>query len=261
VRYLRLLFVQVRTSLQLAMQYRWDFLLEGLLSVFGAATALLPLFVAFSGRPSIAGWTFPESLVVLAWFTALKGLLDGAIHPSLLSVVDHIRQGTLDFVLLKPADAQFLVSTARFSPWRAMDVLVAVGILVYAFAAMDRAPGAGEILAAIALLFGAILILYSIWILVIAAAFRVVRIDNLAYLFMCVFDAARWPASIFRGAVRVVLTFILPLTVMTTLPAEALLGRLDVLAGAGALVGAVLFATFARVVWVASLRHYTSASS
>jgi ABC-2 type transport system permease protein len=29
-------------------------------------------------------------------------------------VMDHIRKGTLDFVLLKPADAQFLVSTARF---------------------------------------------------------------------------------------------------------------------------------------------------
>ena len=31
------------------------------------------------------------------------------------AVVEHIRKGTLDFVLLKPADAQFLVSTARSS--------------------------------------------------------------------------------------------------------------------------------------------------
>ena len=56
----------------------------------------------------------------------MQGILEGAINPSLTSVVEHIRKGTLDFVLLKPADAQFLVSTARFHPWRAINVVTAL---------------------------------------------------------------------------------------------------------------------------------------
>ena len=73
----------------------------------------------------------------------------------------------------------------------------------------------------------AVLILYSIWILVVSAAFWVVRVDNLSYLFGSLFDVGRWPISVFKGALRIVFTFVIPLALMTTYPALALLGRLD----------------------------------
>lgn len=260
-RYFRLFGIQVRISLQLAMQYRWDFLLEGLLAVFGVAIAIVPLWVAFHDRSAVSGWSFEESLVVLGWFTLLRAILEGAINPSLLSVVEHIRTGTLDFVLLKPADAQFLVSTARFVPWRAMDAVAGVGIVAYAFAEMGRAPSATDVLAAAVLLGAALLILYSIWILVICAAFHVVRVDNLAFLFSSIFDAARWPVTVFRGFLRILFTVVIPLGVMTTYPSMALLGTLDPIPALGAVAGALAFSALARWVWLRSLGAYTSASS
>src|SRR5580692_3884938 len=117
--------VQLRSSVLLAMQYRADFLLDGFIEVFWMATAVIPLFVVFHVRDVIAGWTFGEALMVMGWFTFLQGVLEGAINPSLVTVVEHIRKGTFDFVLIKPADAQFLVSTARFLPWRSVNVLSA----------------------------------------------------------------------------------------------------------------------------------------
>lgn len=261
MRYFRLFGLQVRMSLQLALQYRWDFLLEGLLALVGAALSLIPLWVAFEGREKIAGWSFPESLLVLGWFTLLKGVLEGAVNPSLVSVVEHIRTGSLDFVLLKPADAQFLVSTARFVPWRLIDAGAALAIFLYAFNALGGPPDVGPLALALLLLVCAVLVLYSLWILVISAAFHVVRIDNLAYLFLSIFDAARWPSTVFRGVWRVIFTVIIPLGLMTTYPAQALLGTLEVLPALLAVGGAVLFAVFARFVWLRSLAHYTSASS
>ena len=262
MRYLTLLGVQLRQSLQLSMQYRWDFLIEGLLSVvFGAGAALAPLWVAFDARPSIAGWTFPEAVVVVGFFTLVRGVLEGAVNPSLLSVVEKIRLGTLDFVLLKPADAQFLVSTSRFAPWHVIDLFAGFAMFVWAFDAMGRTPSFVAIALSALLLVAAILILYALWILVISAAFHVVRVDNLAYLFASLFDAARWPASVFRGAARFIFTFVVPLALMTTLPAEALLDRLDLRGVLTALGGAVLFAALARFVWLRSIRRYTSASS
>src|SRR5260370_11088039 len=100
------------------MQYRCDFLVDGLIEAFWIVTALVPLFVVFRTTKTLAGWSFGEALMVIGWFTLLQAILEGAIKPSLTAVVDHIRQGTLDFVLPKPADARFVVSTAKVQTGR-----------------------------------------------------------------------------------------------------------------------------------------------
>ena len=115
------------------MQYRTDFVLDGFIEVFWMVTAIVPLYVVFGYRSTIAGWNLGEALMVMGWFTFLGAVLEGAINPSLVSVVDHIRKGTLDFVLIKPADAQFLISTSRFQPWRAINVVTSLAIFAWGF--------------------------------------------------------------------------------------------------------------------------------
>ena len=161
LRYLRLLAVQLRASTAIAMQYRVQFLVEGALALFWTGWSLVPLLVVFGGgRRVVAGWTFEEALVVMGWFTLMKGVLEGAVNPSLTTVVEHIRKGTLDFVLLKPADAQFLVSTAKFEPWRVVDMLGGLVIFGVAFHRMGRLPTAGGVWPAALLLGCAAVILY-----------------------------------------------------------------------------------------------------
>ena len=260
-RYFGLLSRQLRTSALLAAQYRWDFVVDGVVSLFFMATAIVPLFVVYGdpSRPGIPGWSFGEALVVTGWFILLQGVLDGAVNPGLQAVIDHIRKGTLDFVLLKPADAQFLVSTARFQLWRVTSVLVALVVFVIAFTRLGRAPEVLHVAASLVLLGSATLLLYSLWILIVSAAFFVVKVDNLTYLFSSIFDAARWPSSVFPNVLRFVFTFIVPLALMTTFPAEAMLGRLETSALVGALVGTLVFAAVARWPWRQAIGHYTSA--
>lgn len=252
---------QLRASVAMALQYRLEFVVEGALAILWMAVTLVPILVVFGTRDAIEGWTFPEMLLVLGWFVALKGVLEGAVSPSLTAVIEHVRKGTLDFVLLKPADAQLLVSVAKLEPWRVVDLFGAGLIFAYAFARLGRSPTAGEVVAAGAMLVGALLVLYSIAILVVSIAFFAVRVDNLLYLFQSVFDVARWPSTIFRGFLAVLFTYVLPLALMTTYPALALLGRLRTGTALGALAGTVAFAAFARLVWSLSIRKYTSASS
>lgn len=261
MRYFKLLWLQLRTSALLAAQYRGDFLVEALLSLFWTATALAPLFVVYSEQHAamIPGWTFAETLVVMGCFVFLQGVLEGAINPGLQAVIEHIRKGTLDFILLKPADAQFLVSTSKFQVWRVLTLVQAGIIFVYAFEKLGRWPGWNEWLTAAALLAVAMWLLYSLWILIVSAAFIVVKVDNLTYLFSSIFDAARWPAQVYRGALRWVFTFVIPLAVMTTFPAQALLGRLELSTLVASLVGSCAFAAAARWVWLRSIGRYTSA--
>lgn len=259
LRYARLLLIQLRTSALLGMQYRLDFVLDAAMTLFWTASSLVPLLVLFHQRSDIGGWEWPQALLVVAFFTMLRGVIEGGIQPALQNVVELVRKGMLDFLLLKPADAQFLVSTSRFEIWRGVDVLAGFAILIWALVELGHIPTPGQIAATLALLGAAILILYSIWIAVVALAFRVVKVDNLTYFFSSVFEAARWPAPVFRGALAFVFTFVIPLIVMTSFPALAIVGELGARAIFSSLGGALLFALAARLLWLRALRSYTSA--
>jgi ABC-2 type transport system permease protein len=260
-RALNVLRAQLRASISLAAQYRLDFLVEGLLALLWMGVTLVPVYVVFGTRPSVAGWTFPETLLVIGWFIALKGFLEGTIAPSLTNVIEHVRKGTLDFVLLKPVDAQLLVSLSKIEPWKVIDLLGAGAVFIYAFRQIGHSPTLGQVALSAVLLLAALAVLYSIAILVVAIAFFAVRVDNLLYLFQSIFDVARWPSSVFRGTLAIVFTWVLPLALMTTYPALALLGRLSLSTALGAVAGTVVFTLAARLVWKLSIGKYTSASS
>lgn len=257
--YVRLFAIQLRTSVLLALQYRLDFFIEAVMSLFWTAAALIPLLALYERRPTIAGWSRGEALVVVGFFTALKGVLEGAIQPALSAVVEHVRKGTLDFVLLKPVDAQFLVSTSRLDAFKSVHVVAGLAVVGYALRTLGRAPSPLALLAASTLFAVGALLLYSLHLLVVALAFKVVKVDNLSFLFASIYDAARWPSSVFRGALAIVFTFVVPLTVMTTFPALALLGRLPLRALAFAVALGVAFAAISRVAFVRALAGYTSA--
>ena len=81
-RYLRLLALQLRMSLSVGAAYRWDFVLQGGLSLVWTILGIVPLYVALHSRPPVEGWGYEQALVVVGWFTILKGVLDGAVNPS-----------------------------------------------------------------------------------------------------------------------------------------------------------------------------------
>lgn len=260
-RHLRLVGVQLRASVAAAMAYRANFLVEGVMSAAWMAVALLPLVVLYRGRASVAGWDAPSALVVIAYFMALRAILEGVVNPSLVDLVERIRTGAFDYVLLKPVDSQFLVSVSRYEPWKLVDLCGAIGVAAYAFALRGAGPGLGDLALGLLLLLAGALAMYSLWIVCAAAAFWVVRLDNLTYLLGSIFDVARWPVHVFRGAWRVLFTFVLPVALMTTFPAMALLGSLDAGTALATVGGALGMLGLSRLVWRTALRNYTSASS
>ncbi|NVB77581.1 MAG: ABC transporter permease [Kofleriaceae bacterium] len=260
-RYVQLLWVQLRTSVAQALAYRANFIIEGTMSVAWLLLALLPLIVLFDQRKEVAGWDPPSALIVMAYFMGVKAVMEGLVSPSLTQLVERIRTGAFDYVLLKPVDAQFMVSSARYEPWKVFDLLGAVGLAVYALARRGYAPSAADLALGIVLFIAGVLAMYALWIVAAAASFWVVRLDNLIYLLGSILDTARWPIQVFRGAWRLVFTFIIPIAVMTTFPAMALLGKLDAKTALATLGGAIAMLAISRLVWVSAIRNYTSASS
>lgn len=80
-------------------------------------------------------------------------------------------------------------------------------------------------------------------------------------LLVSLFEAARWPSSVFRGALAIVFTFVIPLALLTTYPALALLGKAGMRHLATAVCVALALFGISRWVWKRAIRSYAGASS
>ena len=166
----------------------------------------MPLLVVFHTRPWVAGVSFEFSLYVMGFFLLAQSLLDGWIQPSLLTLIDHIRKGSLDYVLLRPVDAQWFVSTSRIVPVRFFNLLTGSGVIAFASSRSGTAPTfAGIALGGLVFACG-VAIIYSVMLIAVSISFYVVKIDNLSHILTALFDTARWPTRIFRGSIRSCLT-------------------------------------------------------
>ena len=261
IRYFRLATLQLRISAAAGMAYRADFLLAGAMAIGTMAMTLLPLFVVYQEREVVAGWDAPSALVLMAYFLGLRAVLEGMISPSIIDLTERIRSGAFDYVLLKPVDAQVLISTSRYEPWKIVDLIGAIALAVYALAIRDKPVHAADVGLGIVMFLSGVVAMYGLWIVCAATSFWVVRLDNLTFLLGSIFDVARWPVQMFPQVWRIIFTVIVPVALMTTYPAKALLGELDAESAFATLGGACVLLLVGRLVWRTAIRSYTSASS
>jgi ABC-2 type transport system permease protein len=261
VRYFRLFGVFIRTSIQTDMEYRTDFFARIVASLLGMVTTLGGLTVVFQYTSQIRGWSLPQVVVLLAVYYLLNGLIEMFIAPNMRQIMEQVRQGTLDFVLLKPVSAQFLATFRQVNIWRSVNVLLGIGLAVYSIRKLALHVGPVQA-AAFALTLGAgLLVVYSFWLLLVTLTFWVTRIDNLEQVMWQAFEAGRYPIDIYPAWLRGGLTYVIPVAFIITVPAEALSGRGDPLNVPVALLVGLIMLTISALFWRFGLKHYTGASA
>lgn len=257
--YLNVLKLFWGAALAAELEYRANFVLATLSSLGNLVGSLFGLFLFYRTGYTFEGWSWEEALVVLGLFTVLQGFSSTFLVPNLNRIVSHVQQGTLDFVLLKPISSQFWLSTRTLSPWGLPD-LVFGGMLI-GYAGTRLGLGVGDYLSStVPLLFG-LVILYSLWFMLGATSIWFVKVYNVTEVLRGLLEAGRYPIVAFPNAYRFFFTFIIPVAFLTTIPAEALLGRGEVVWALGSGILALGLLLFSRVFWRFALRFYTSASS
>jgi ABC-2 type transport system permease protein len=88
-----------------------------------------------------------------------------------------------------------------------------------------------------------------------------VKIYNVTEVLRGLLEAGRFPMAAYPVAYRFFFTFIIPVAFLTTIPAEALLNRTELIWVAGAAGLAIALFFVSRAFWQFALRFYTSASS
>ncbi|MEW6569243.1 MAG: ABC-2 family transporter protein [Chloroflexota bacterium] len=199
--------------------------------------------VVFSYTETLGGWRPDEVVALVGVYFLVGGVIGLVIQPSMEEFIEFIREGTLDFTLIKPAEAQLLVSIQEVEIWEAIDIVLGSGVLAAAFGLMLIAGGA---------------IVYAFWLMLATLSFWFVRVENILLIFQSMYEAGRWPISLYPGWLRFGLTFLVPAAFATTDPAEALLTPPTLPVGLSLAAGLLVLS---RRVWRAGLRHYSGASA
>lgn len=260
-RALRLSWLFFRVGAMAEMQYRINFFVYLFQSALALGTGLAVLALVFGRVTELNGWSRPELLAVMGVFTIMGGLIRTVIQPNMTQFMTDVQEGTLDYVLTKPADAQLLVSVRMVAIWQAVDVVSGGVVLVVAVLRLGHRVGVADAVGfAVALVVGAVMI-YCFWMILTTVAFWVVRIDQIVELFQGVYQAGRWPVGVYPGWLRIGLTFLVPIAFAVTVPAEGITSRLSVPTLAGAVGLAALLLAVTRWFWTFGVRHYSGASS
>ena len=250
-----------RIGLLNELAYRANLYLQILQSSVAVVGAIGGLMVVFAYTDSLHGWGLDEVLAVLGVYLLMGSVMGGVIEPSMQKLMEDVRQGTLDYTLTKPEEAQFLVSVAEIRVWKLVDAVLGMAVLVVALARRSEVVGLADVaLFALVLVAGGAII-YSFLLAMASVSFWFLRIDNILVIFSDMYQAARWPIGVYPGWLRNLLTFVVPVAIAITVPAEALVGRLTggrALLAWGVAAGAV---AAARFVWMRGLRHYSGASA
>ena len=123
-----------RSALQEEFAYRGDLLGNVIRSVLNLGTAVGSVAVIFTHTETLGGWTLGQAMSLLGIFVFVNGFVAMFMSPSLNRVVEEVREGTFDYVLMKPVPAcswpahdglpsgtyRTSCSAPSSSPWRSL---------------------------------------------------------------------------------------------------------------------------------------------
>jgi viologen exporter family transport system permease protein len=257
---LKLLTTFLKVNIQQELAYRADALINMLLSLMWLGWELLGLGIIFSNTATLGGWGPGELLALLGVWRLVNTLMAALVWPNTEKFNTSVRDGSLDYTLLQPVSSQFLVSFSRIVIWRAWDIALAAALIVTGIG-MSGGTTPLNVASFLLLTVSGALIIYSLWIVLIACTFWFVKFDNNVTILQALMDAGRYPVTVYPIWLRLIVTFVVPVAVATTVPLQALRGDLrwwQVLLFLG--VGAASLLISSRV-WKAGVQRYSGASS
>ena len=258
---LKLLSAFLKVNIQMSLAYRADTVVNILLNLMWLGWELLSLSIIFNNTDTIGGWDFGELIALLGVFRLVHTLMIALIWPNTEKFNQSIRDGSMDYTLLQPINSMFLVTFSRITIWRAWDLILAAILIAVGINMSGATTTLLNILTFILLTVSGGIIIYSLWIVLIALTFWFTKFDNNVTILQALLDAGRYPVTVYPVWLRILVTFVIPIAVATTVPLQGLRGDLTlsrVLMFVS--IGIVSFLVASQV-WKRGLKQYSGASS
>ena len=236
----------------------------GALFIIGKVVRFLLFFVFLFTVMSASGEMMAYSQTQIIFFFLCYTFIDVLIQTVFRGIYQFrplVVSGNFDWDLLKPLPSFF---RPLFGWADILDAITLVPLTGYIFYFILSHNLVGSPLAIVYFLFlfvNALLVAFSINLIIASIGILTTEIDYLTWIYRDVEAMARFPTDIYKKWIQTGLTFIIPITVLITIPAKALLGLLSWDMFLVALGVGIVFLFCSLRFWRFALSRYTSASS
>ena len=258
---LKVLSAFFKINVQMSLAYRADTIINILLNIMWLGWELLSLSIIFNNTTTIGGWGLPELIALLGVFRLVNTMMVALIWPNTEKFNQSIRDGSMDYTILQPINSMFLVTFSRITIWRIWDLVLAIVLIVVGINMSGDLITPLHILTFILLASSGVVVIYSLWIVLIALTFWFTKFDNNVTIMQALMDSGRYPVSVYPVWMRIIVTYIIPIAVATTIPLQALRGDLNGNQIVIFFMVAVVSLIVASRVWKSGLKRYSGASS
>ena len=207
----------------------------------------------------ISGYSIWQIIFFFATFNLIDSLSQFLLR-EVYRFRSYVVSGEFDYFLTKPISPLF---RALFGGADILDlplIILSAGFIIFASSKIGPVDIINIVLF-IFLIFNALLIALAFHIAVLALGVLTTEVDNTIMLYRDLTQMARIPVDIYRAPLAQVLTFVVPIGIMITYPAKALMGLLSwPLIIASFLIGFSLVILSLKL-WDFALKSYASVSS
>lgn len=260
-RYFRIWLASIRYSLVRSMMFRGDFLMWALVEFFWMAANVILVNVIYDHTDSIGGWSKYEMLLLVGTTQVTQRLLMAFFWTNLFELGRNVRSGHFDFFLAQPGSPLFMVSTRKFDLEGLVNVPVAIAVVAYAARQLGLEPSAAQLLSYGLFVVSGLVLHYSMLLTIISLVFWVQSAKGIEGGYFGLTEFSRMPREAMRGAAAVVFVYLLPVVVVSNVPARVLVHGFEPVQAAWLLGITLFWFAVAVTTFHAGLRRYASASS
>ncbi len=258
MRYLKIFWKFVSLDLSSEFRYKLNIVMKFLsLIVMDFIGPLIALLI-YSNTLGIPGWTLYEFLLFQGTLTLVLGLGHSFAFRFAWEVMDMVRNGELDKVMVKPLKPLTYLMLGSFNFPGMAEIFAGLVIIIYALLNLNLGFTLNYI-PYIAFILLAVLFQFGVATLISASSILFIKSWALFDIWMHMINFARYPSIIFSVAIRFLITFIFPVAIASFYPAAALLGRLSLAETLLPMLAVILFYIVSRLLWYLAMKKYTSA--
>ena len=249
-----------RAALSGAAEYRGDLVVGTLVSLVWLGVSAVPSIVVTLHTDGAGGWTLPRLMYLLAIWYLMDAVMWIIIMPNIGQWGRQVQTGALDAVLLRPVRSLVMCSLGTLGVQDLPKILLAAALGIGAVVRGGGPVSVGALVASLVCLLCGLVLMWAFGVLTSYKVLTQVQFDA-SFLLHAGHNLARVPTPLYGRAIQVLLTWVVPVSFVATVPAQMMFS----MASAWMVVAAVLVTTavvlLVVVLWNREVRRYSGAMS
>lgn len=230
-------------------------------SLLSLGTTLLFINIIFTSIQDLNGWSKAELLLVLGISRIQLTIFSAFFQRGINKIPESVNLGELDLILTKPFNSQLLVSFRHPKIYEFINTLSGLAITLFALSQLHFQPSLLQFILLVVSLICGQAIFYALYFSLATLSFWIGRFYSFPDFFQILTNPLAYPTDIFDSPLNSLLTYLIPIGLVITLPLKLYLEKAPVYFLGIELLFTAFFVSMSIWWWNFSLKRYSSASS